>query len=294
MEKQKIILPGNIANLSDKFTFRNYVLTDEEMLPLNLSLEQSMIFNGFILGICLKGYAEIKIDYHAYRVEKGSIIAIHPNRIFNIMAYSEDFLIEKLFLSADFILGLPLPKDFDVMKRMIENPVLAIERETMLNMLELHSLIVKYHGMTDKTFRRQMVKALIYSLILQVSEVYATGQKNMSERPLSRKEELTEGFFRLLTEHYIQERNVQFYADKLCLTPKYLSMAVKEVTGRSILNWVNEIIIIEAKTRLKMTTHTVQQISEDLNFPTPSFFGRFFRQHTGITPLHYRTTDING
>ena len=88
--------------------------------------------------------------------------------------------------------------------------------------------------------------------------------------------------------HYKQDRSVSFYADKLCLTSKYLSTVIKEVTGRSVLAWINETVIAEAKILLKTSEMTVMQISEELNFPNPSFFGRFFKQYTGVTPLKYR------
>ena len=108
--------------------------------------------------------------------------------------------------------------------------------------------------------------------------------------PPSRQEVLTEKFFEVLSKYYIKERSVAFYAEKLCLTPKYLSMTVKKVTGFPITSWMNEVVIIEAKRLLKMTDSTVLQISEELNFPNPSFFGRFFKQYAGMTPLAYRNS----
>jgi AraC-like DNA-binding protein len=111
-----------------------------------------------------------------------------------------------------------------------------------------------------------------------------------STKAVSRQELLTEEFFKVLLKNYTKERSVAFYAEKLCLTPKYLSMTVKSVTGHPISEWINEAVIIEAKRMLKVTDLTVLQISEELNFPNSSFFGRFFKQYTEMTPLQYKNS----
>ena len=102
--------------------------------------------------------------------------------------------------------------------------------------------------------------------------------------PMITANDLSDRFFRLLTIHYKKHRSVQFYADKLNLTPKYLSTAIKKVTGRPILEWIHEAVLIDAKMLLRTTHLTVQQISDQLNFSSPSAFVQFFKKHTGKTP----------
>lgn len=91
-----------------------------------------------------------------------------------------------------------------------------------------------------------------------------------------------------MLQNYESQRRVSFYADKLCVTPKNLAKVVKGVTGHSVQEWINEVVVIEAKRCLKTSDMSVFQISERLHFMTPSSFVRFFRQHTGFTPLEYR------
>jgi AraC-like DNA-binding protein len=95
-------------------------------------------------------------------------------------------------------------------------------------------------------------------------------------------------FFKLLLHNHKKEKTLQFYASKMCLTPKYLSTIIKERTGRTAFSWINEVLISSTKYMLKTTDMTILQISEELNFPNPSFFGRFFKKHTGMTPVQYR------
>lgn len=123
------------------------------------------------------------------------------------------------------------------------------------------------------------------SLILSFFK--GAGEEN-KKKACSRQETLTRRFFDLMFKHYKTDRSVSFYADRLCVTPKYLSSNVKEVTGHPVQKWMTEIVIADVKRRLRTTDQSVQQISEELHFLTASSFIRFFRTHVGCTPLEYR------
>lgn len=99
---------------------------------------------------------------------------------------------------------------------------------------------------------------------------------------------MTERFMDLLEHHYQQHRDVKFYADKLSLTPKYLSKIIDEDTGMSATEWINSYVLLEAKALLKSTDLTIQQISLQLNFPSQSHFGKYFKNHTNLSPKEYR------
>ncbi|MDR1683483.1 MAG: helix-turn-helix domain-containing protein, partial [Candidatus Symbiothrix sp.] len=89
-------------------------------------------------------------------------------------------------------------------------------------------------------------------------------------------------------KHYKTEKQVGFYAEKLCLTPKYLSRIIKQNTGKSAHEWLDDYVMLEAKALLKSTNMTIQQISDELNFPSQSFFGKFFKREEGISPRAYK------
>jgi AraC-like DNA-binding protein len=106
--------------------------------------------------------------------------------------------------------------------------------------------------------------------------------------PKDKKDKLFDSFYRLILQHYKDSREVGFYAGKLCLTPKYLSSVIKKTTGKSAFEWINDYVILEAKSLLRTTNMTVQQISEELNFPNQSFFGKYFKRIVGVSPKEYR------
>ena len=96
-------------------------------------------------------------------------------------------------------------------------------------------------------------------------------------------------FLEELSKHYMQERSVGFYAERLHLTPKYLTTLLRTTTGRTASEWIDEYVVLEAKNLLKYSTMNIQEIAYYLNFPNQSFFGRYFKQHTGMSPTSYRT-----
>ena len=91
----------------------------------------------------------------------------------------------------------------------------------------------------------------------------------------------------LLKEHYTTQRKIGFYADKLCMTPKYLSQVIHAVSGRHAGDWIRDYVILEAKALLKSRQYTIQQVSDMLNFPNQSFFGTYFKKTVGCSPLTY-------
>ena len=87
-------------------------------------------------------------------------------------------------------------------------------------------------------------------------------------------------------------REVQYYADKLCITPKYLTIVTRQISGNSAANWITRSVILNAKALLSTTQLTIQQVSNKLNFPNPSFFGQYFLRHTGMTPKEFRRSKM--
>lgn len=277
----------NIADFADQFAIKNFVLSEMTAFPLGQTFGESFIFEGFVLMICLKGEAVFKVNYREHTLVPNAAFIIFPRQVFSMSKRSEDLFLESMFLSSDYILQLPQPRNFDLLKTMSLDPVKKMKEEMLHNMLEFHSLIAKYHRGEDSPYKEEQVKAFVFALFLELAKAYTDSPKEIA-RTISRQEQLTDNFLTLLIKHYAEERSVAFYADKLCLTPKYLSMTIKKITGHSILDWIHEVVIIEIKKQLKTTDKTVLQISEEMNFPNPSFFSQYFKQHTGMAPLQYK------
>lgn len=118
---------------------------------------------------------------------------------------------------------------------------------------------------------------------------YQQRQSIDSERNETRAQQLFDKFMKLLNAYHSKERSLQFYADRMFLTPKYVSGMIKSYSGRSALDWINEYVVLEAQMMLRYTEMTVQEIAYALNFPTQSAFGKYFKQQLGVSPKQYRT-----
>ena len=140
-------------------------------------------------------------------------------------------------------------------------------------------------------FVKESIGGLVSSVFYQFAGFLADSKRRQDmETPVrtTRQRQMFEQFMKLAVNDHAKEHLVGYYADKMCVTPKYLSKIVKEASGRSVPEWLSELLILDAKNMLRHTDMTIKEISARLNFPSQSFFFRFFKNHTGQTPTQYR------
>ena len=223
-----------------------------------------------------------------YIVEENMISVIFPGTIVLCTETSDDLLFRSLFFTVDFLAEMPQIKNIPFSERIKQHPLQQISSEDTADFISYFSLIERQSLNQQQKFADKAVKGLIYSLYSKIASIYYLQQTEKDEAPSSRQSEILNQFFPLLREYSSLRRDVSFYADKMCLTPKYLSTKIKTLTGKSAFEWINSSTIIKAKVLLKTNDKSIYHISEELNFPNPSFFSRFFRKHTGMTPNEYR------
>ncbi len=133
-----------------------------------------------------------------------------------------------------------------------------------------------------------IIRSLIYIILNEIDGVHQNQVQDESPA-VDKGIHILSRFKALLSEHFIEERRVSFYADKMHLTPKYFSTVIKEVSGKTAGAWINEMLVLESKVRLQSKAQTIAQIADDLGFSDPSHFGKFFKKHVGISPMDYRS-----
>lgn len=154
--------------------------------------------------------------------------------------------------------------------------------------MRYYDLLGRQESCETSMYRKEISRSILYALILEICDLFRSMAEESADMPKPKQETLSDDFFKLLAAHYRQEHTVEFYADRLNRTPKYLSGAIRKLTGRSVPEWIAANLIREAKNMLKVSDMTVLEISEELNFSSPSVFVQFFRRNTGVTPLQYR------
>ena len=137
--------------------------------------------------------------------------------------------------------------------------------------------------------KTRMAQNVLDTLLYGVNELYSS-RPDSQNRIKSRKEEICREFIQLVIENYTTERRAQFYAAKLGISLQHLSTTIKQVTGKNVLDLIAHVVIIDIKAKLKSTDMTIQEIAYSLNFPSASFFGKYFKRHLGMSPLEYRNS----
>ena len=145
--------------------------------------------------------------------------------------------------------------------------------------------------MPADVYSAEVIRSIIRTLAYKVCRVIGrhietSGERQVSAR--SRNDEYFSQFMNILGKHYTQERSVGFYAGQLNLTPKYLTTLIRKTSGRTAVEWIDDYVVLEAKNLLKYSTMSIQEIAYSLNFSNQSFFGKYFKSHTGMTPSAYR------
>lgn len=268
-------------------------LSDNRILDI---LHYPIRFDGYILFFLKKGHFHIDFNLKTYYVHEGSLLVTVPGNIIRVGQLAEDRLagIELVYvvLSKQFISGLQLDfnKVFQDSVQMLENPCIALNEE-QLALAESYFLLARQVVQSSLSNKRNIIGGLLSSLSYMTEDIW-TGQLSEKGKPLvdsSARASLTyDRFMKLVTEHHSQERGMQFYADKLCLTPKYLSKIVKEASGRSGPEWIDAFVILEAKNLLRYSDESIKEIAYKLHFPSASVFNKFFKANTGLVPSDYR------
>ncbi len=134
------------------------------------------------------------------------------------------------------------------------------------------------------------MRCVIAALTYQVLQMVTRRIKDNSESkmPRSRRTTYVNEFMRLVHEHHTRERSVAFYAGKLFISPKYLSLIIKESTGKSATDVIDSYVVLEAKNLLRFSGKNIQQVAYELNFPNQSSFGKYFKHLTGMSPSEYQ------
>ena len=239
-----------------------------------------------VIGICVTGHCKFKLNLQEYEIDSPAMITFMPGQIIENVEYSANFEGHAIVLSKRFIDMVNLPGWQQQYMTLYHNPVNNISVESLRNLQIFFTILHKAAANEENPFRLQVIENLIR--VFYYGGINKFNCKEQYKIPL--KNNVVERFIELVEEHYREERLIGFYADKLCITPKYLSKLIKEHTGRSAGEWIDNHVILEARAMLQSSDMTIQQIAASLNFPNQSFFGKYFKRATGLSPKQYRSS----
>ena len=280
-----------IENQIALFTYSEIVkniTSEQELKQLREIIGSPHKFDFFAMVHHTKGSMHCRVDMQDYDLtEPNNSIKLAPGQIVEVVSLSDDFDATLMILSKRFVedLMVYLNGQFSFRSRRGLELIEHLTPEDMT--MEQHFLKgVKYIlSNKDNPYRLKVLQHAIMAIFYSSEKI-----RNITDSDSSRSnaDVLAKEFIDLVQEHFREERQLQFYADKLCITPRYLSRVVKEATGSSAAEWIERHVVLEARALLKSTNMTIQQIRNYLNFPSQPFFGKYFKRRMGISPKEYR------
>jgi AraC family transcriptional activator of pobA len=273
---------------ADKLIGPDFFITDEKQL-LELS-EYPYRSDGYIIGICTRGTAEVEVNLQVYQARPDAMLLATPFHILRIYNSSDDFLCRFIVFSKAFLAENNVNSHFLESFSYFKSeslPVIYPDHPDAKMLLEVYVLIQQKLDRQEHPYRQEISRSILTTLLYEVEFIYEK-QHVIIKGKQNRKQELNLLFQNLVFLHYKEHRNVQFYADALFVSSKHLTETIKEVTGRTSGQWIEDAVILEAKVLLRNHQITIAQVAENIHFPDQSSFGKYFKKHTGLSPSDYR------
>ena len=266
---------------NDIVLFNHFDVITLERLPWKLGRP--------LFAMCLQGSATVKVNLQEYRICGNELVTLMPDAIIHGYSFSDDFSGVMVLLSnsvaeellPDITSVLPILMDFR------QSPVIKLMPDEAKSLYEFYKFIwdkiPRVHGDYGKSELNGLLLSIFYEVLSVCKERYS-----YSKFKRTRNEETFYKFYSLIEKEYCRERSVVYFADRLCISPKHLSMVVKKVSGRTASDWIDDYVILQAKQLLRSSSLTIQEVSRELNFSNQSFFGKYFKKHVGMSPSEYR------
>lgn len=295
MQLEQLTKLRNIAGYSSRHG-RDYIYcTIEGSLDEYVrNLTSLFRFDGIIMLLCDCGSISLSANMTPITLSASSTFVFNMEDTVTCVSSSDDLKLSVLAIGRDFVrdinFNLQILERYDVMSAPTFATVLAPKDyeifKCYLSLLDHNAQTRGVDGEVD-LFTRNIARNLIASLFYHFISLRRK-QRPVEAKPASRRTAYVYDFIQLVHAHYRRERTIKFYADKLFISPKYLSLIIKEGTGCTAAEWIDRCVIMEAKNLLRFSNMNVQQVAYELNFSNQSSFGKYFKHLVGMSPSQFQ------
>lgn len=284
-------LPESInAIYRDGYLFASHCgLIDKQVIEIFMSSVR-MATTFFVL--CKNGEIDITYNQKHYLLKKNSLVVGIPDIVVQINSQS---LIDAnaMFFKKEFLDGLNVNVDNSLIRivlYILNNPILELTPSEQLDLQHTFTDLEKFAEANEEdTFTKEIIASGIRAFVYKVCRIISLRiERSEYARMNTRKYEYFKRFFALLATEYKQHRNVNWYAEQLNLSTKYFTSLIRQVSGRTTVDWINDRVIYEAKNLLLYSEMSITEIAYHLNFPSTSFFSKYFKNIVGINPSEFR------
>jgi len=248
-------------------------------------LSQPFMMDEIRILVLQRGYVNVSVNMVSHRIEAGTMVFVGRYVVTELTDVSDDIQAFVLSMSDELLrlaVGNVMPKAFD---GRLQNFILPLTPSEIEYLDCLHLII--YNSLKHQASSSQVVLQLVGAMMTHISYLWEKSEA-MQENTKSREQQLFTGFIRLVAQYAAERHGLDFYASHLCVTPRYMSTIVRYVSGKSAKHWIDEATINAIKVQLRYTDKQVAEIAYDMNFPNASFFCKYFKRLTGMTPMDYR------
>lgn len=248
--------------------------------------------NALIIGVGTEGETSLTSNLQEFRLKKDSLFIFSPKHILQVQSNNR-FKAHLIVIAPDFLkrINIDTKRMMPLFLQFGSLPCMELTQAESQSLRSFISMVGQELKGSETDFSSEIIGGLIAATIYKVGDIlthYLTEHPEVDSPIHNRAEEYFRQFTELLGEHYKHERSVGFYARQLCITPKYLTTLIKRISGKSVSEWIDNYVILEAKTLLKYSNMSVQEIAYYLNFPNQSFFGSYFKRNAGMSPSQYK------
>ena len=287
LSQLKELIEGNDEHLAYNYITHNLAIARNVKVALikdQFTSEPTLLPEMRILLIT-HGSAHMTLNMIEHHFVKGDLVYLGNNGIIQYNEASDDVQAIGLSMSDDLLqlaIGNCIPEAFDGHLRDFHLH-LSPDEEAFYD--RLHQLIG--HHVEQEDHNSQVTLHLVSALLWYVNHLWHRHEQNYRSSQ-SREQRLFTDFTRLVSQYATQHHTLDFYASQLCLTPRYLSAIIKQVSGKSAKQWIDDTLVTHIKIDLRHTDKSMATIAEEMNFPNPSFLTKFFKRKTGITPSQFQ------
>lgn len=273
----KLVLMDNIGVSSEMNSVSDFVSTS---YPFKLTFALAMF--------CRRGFMRVRLNLKEYTLAENDVLVVLPGSIGECLEISADMELVLIGLSDYWPMReqqTSLTMDF--LKFFTSTALMHISQADMEESMQLYYQMRAKLEQPDYVYRLEAVTGYLQVLFYNSYQWISEYNRRQSQQVENRQQQLFDAFLKLVQAHYMEHRSMTYYAGELCLTPKYLSQVILEVSGRYATDWIRDYVILDAKALLKSGKYTVQQVGDLLNFSNASFFGKYFKAAVGCTPRKY-------
>lgn len=281
------------SDLNKAKTWSESVFLDNDLLLTEHINEAPMPteprrMNFILIGLCTQGEVMYQLDTQKQVITPGDILIVSDRHVVDSYQHSSDMKGLCMMMSVSFFREI-IKNVSDVSSLFLfsrQHPVMSLEPKEIETFKEYFQAIKQKIGDQENHFRKDLIKTLLLAMFYDLSNIIYRVQND--DTPKKRAEIIFTKFIQLVEKNFKTERRVGWYAQKLNITPKYLSETVKIASRQTPNEWIDDYVIMELRVLLKNSTKNIKEITDELNFPNQSFLGKYFKEHVGMSPSQYR------